>query len=122
VDVEPSHWLEILHNNPVLLVIVGGMVGGNAATQTVKLTYLAWFKVDAVEMDRYRISVMWLAVLTTFLLTNRLWEAFIGEKGTGLRHVAALIAALASPYVYRGAKAAVAWKFPEWAAKWGDHE
>lgn len=121
MDFEPSHWLEILRNNPVLVVMLGGLVGGNAITQTVKLTYLAWFKVAAVDMDRYRVSVMWLAVLTTFLLTNRLWEAFIGGKDTGLRHVAGLIVALASPWVYRVVKAGVAWKWPDFAAKWGDH-
>ena len=122
MEFEPEKWLEILKHNPVLVVMLGGLIGGNAITQTVKLTYLAWFKVEAVDMARYRVSVMWLAVLTTFLLTNRLWEMFIGERDTGLRHVSGLIVALASPWVYRGVKAGVAWKFPEWTARWGDHE
>ena len=32
MDFEPSHWLEILRNNPVLVVMLGGLVGGNAIT------------------------------------------------------------------------------------------
>ena len=65
-------------------------------------------------------SLALLGLAATFLFTNRLWMAFIGDTHTGLRHIAALIVALACPYVYRIVKAIVAWKWPKVAEKMGD--
>ena len=122
MEIDFGHWLEIYKNNPVLLVLTGGMVGGSAVTQAVKATYLAWItKASAVSVTRYRNTCMWLAILLTFYLTNRFWMLYIGDNGTGLRHMACSISAFASPFVYKGVKALISVKWPNFAAKWGDN-
>jgi hypothetical protein len=103
MDFHPSLWAEVFRQNPVLAVLLGGLVGGLAVTQTAKVLYLQ-YKLGTLPVTdhRYSLSVYALALLSTFLFTNRLWEFLIGEKQSGLRHVVSLIAGLACPYVFQG--------------------
>ena len=122
MDFEPGKWLQIIQDHPVILVLFGGLVGGSAFTQVIKITYLAMVDpLHAVSVQRYRASSMWLAILATFFFTNRLWEFLIGQLHTGFRHVVAVIAAFAAPFVYKGLKALVATRWPNFAASWGDN-
>lgn len=118
IEFHPDQWLEIFKNNPVLIVLVAGTVGGTAATQIVKQLWLAFFNAQ-VATARYKAIVRLVAVLATFAFTNELWETFIGEHGSGLRHVVSLTSAVASPFTYVMVRAAIAWKFPAFAARLG---
>jgi hypothetical protein len=126
-EFHPDQWLAILRGNPVLLVLLGGMIGGTAFTQTAKLFYLAFPSVlglagsGSVSEARYNFSITVLASMATFAITDWLWLVIIHDTGTGLRHPVSLVAAVACPYAYKGVKALVAWKFPAFAAKWGDN-
>ena len=116
-DFKPELWLRILHDNPVLIVLIAGALGGSALTQAIKLSYLAWFK-QPVTDARFHNSVMWLAIVATFALTNALWEGLIGETHSGLRHVVSAVAGMSAPLSYKTVKALVAWKWPGFAERW----
>jgi hypothetical protein len=119
-EFHPDQWLRIAQEHPVILVLIGGALGGSALTQAVKLTYLAWCQGMHPQITdaRFRNSVMWLAILSTFLFTNELWENLIGEHGSGLRHVVSVTSGISAPLTYKTVRALVAWKFPGFAAKW----
>jgi len=120
-EFHPDQWLRIMSDYPVLLVLLAGLVGGAGVTQLVKRTYLGFVAAaDRVSEPRYRVSVMWLAVLSTGLLTGRIWDMMIGDHHTGLHHAVAVVAGVSAPYVYRITKAVVGWKFPAFAKAWGD--
>ena len=118
-EFHPSEWLDIIRHEPVIVVLIGGILGGICLTQTVKKTYLT-FQPNLVSDARYRISVYWFAMLSTGILSNYLWFYMSITTGTGLRHVVATIDACAAPYVYQGAKALVATRWPNFAKHWGD--
>lgn len=118
-EFHPEQWLEIARHNPVLVVLFGGQLGGAALTQAAKRTYVAWANGSKISDKRYANSVMWFAILWTFIATNALWEAMIGDHSSGLRHVVSGIAAVAAPFaVYPLVRWAVAKKFPDFADKW----
>jgi hypothetical protein len=105
MDFHPSLWADVFRQNPVLMVLLGGLVGGLALTQTVKVLYLQ-YKLGTLPVTdgRYSGSLYLLALLSTAFFTNRLWEFIIGEHGSGLRHLVALIAGLACPYVFKAGR------------------
>jgi hypothetical protein len=119
-EFHPDQWLRMLQQYPVLQVLLGGAIGGTCFTQLVKKSAAA-FAPLAISDRRYRVSVLWLSVLSTFSTTNWLWLGIIHDTGTGLRHVVSIIAGVSSPFSYDGMRALVAWKFPEFAAKWGSN-
>ena len=116
-----TEWIEFGAREPVLLILLGGIFGGAAFTQLVKLTFLA-FTETPVPTKRYRASVRWLAVLSTASTTNWLWLAILAHSGGGLRHAASAVAGVCAPFAYTGAKALVATRWPEFAKHWGDGE
>ena len=116
----PDQWLEILQHNPVLIVLLAGAAGGMAFTQIIKSLYLA-FRTTAISRARYMSSVRLLAVIATYVLTNLLWSQIIGELHSGLRHIVGLTSGLIAPFLYSIVKAAIAVKWPTFAAKLGDN-
>lgn len=124
-EFHPTQWLDLLTHYPVVLVLLCGQVGGIALAQVAKKNYLDWSaRPDTparVPDRRYRAGVRTLSCVATFAFTQLLWVMVIPVHDTGLHWVAAAIAGVTSPWVYSGARAAVAWKFPDFASKWGDH-
>jgi len=125
-EFHPDQWLDLLAHYPVLVVLLCGQIGGICFTQLVKKNYLDWSaRPDTpprVPDGRYRASVRTLSALATFAATNALWVLVIHHQNTGLHWVASIIAGVTSPWVYTGARAGVAWRFPEFAKKWGDND
>jgi hypothetical protein len=105
MEFHPSQWVDVFRQNPVLSVLLGGLVGGLTFTQTIKVLYNG-FKLSSVPVSdgRYTASLYALALIATFFFTNRLWEFIIGERGSGLRHIVAVIAGLACPYVFKACR------------------
>lgn len=93
-------------------------MGGVAFTQTVKLIWYT-FGIE-IGVKWYRLSVTIFATLSTFAVTQHLWDVFGLTTGTGLKHVGSAISAVAAPYTYKGAKALVATRWPNFARSWGD--
>ena len=123
MDFDPRHWIEFLGTHPVVLVAILGWVSGMAATQAVKMTWLAWGNTSIVSRARYRNACMWLAVLSTGAITHFWWMYVIGANGSshGLREIASTSNGVVSPFLYWGLKTGLRiWK-PEWAAKIGDN-
>jgi hypothetical protein len=106
----------LLARFPMLLVVVLGQAFGGAFTQTVKKTYLA-FQPQAVNRHRYRISVWWLAVISTYLFTVILWHQVVGHSGA--EEIISIGFGLLSPPMYNLTRRIVQWKFPLLASKWG---
>jgi hypothetical protein len=123
-EFHPDQWLDLLTHYPVVVVLLCGQVGGISFTQLVKKNYLDWSQrpdtPPRVPDGRYRASVRTLSAVATFGFTQVLWIMVIQVHNTGLHWVAAVIAGVTSPWVYTGAHAAVRWKFPEFAKRWGD--
>lgn len=117
-EFHPSDWLAILQQEPVILVLLGGMIGGIALTQTAKLTWYT-FNIE-VGVRPYRLGATIFATVATFTITDYLWSELGLTTGTGLKHVTSFISAIAAPYTYKAAKALVATRWPNFAAKWGD--
>lgn len=117
-DFHPSQWVQVFRDNPVLMILLGGTVGGVALTQTLKLI---WFTLEIDVGKRwYNLGVVIFATGSTYIFTDQLWLGFNLTTGTGLRHIVSLISAIAAPYTYKGTKALVATRWPNFAAKWGD--
>lgn len=105
-------WADVFHRYPVLIVLAAGCAGGIAITEFAKRAYKAWsLGTQPIPDARYDLGVTTHAILWAFYFTNRLWQYVIGENGTGLRHLVALIAGVCCPLVYSlGMMAIQAWK------------
>lgn len=123
-EFKPSEWLDLLTHYPVVIVLLVGQIAAVAFTQLVKKTYLDWSaRPDTpprVADGRYKASVRLLSCLSAFIATNALWLVIIPIHNTGLHWVASVIAGVTSPWLYTLARALVAWKFPDFAKRWGD--
>ena len=120
MDVHIPNWrevLELITRFPVILVILLGQLFGAGFTQLVKKTYLAWTS-EPVSDARYKISVRWLSVLSTYFFTVLLWHGMLAHQGAEEIICAGL--GFISPLVYDGTRAMIAWKWPQFAAKWGE--
>lgn len=120
MDIHIPDWHEIAElftRFPVLLVMLLGQIFGTAFTQLVKKTYIA-FSPHRVSLPRYRVSVRWLSALATYLFSVLLWDGMLGHSGA--EEIVCIGAAFASPLAYDGVRAVVAWKWPDFAVKWGD--
>jgi len=111
--------MEIVLRFPVLLVATLGQVFGGSFTQIVKKTYLAWANGSRVSEPRYRASVRWLSVLSTYFFTVVLWHQSLPH--TGYEEIASVGLGFLSPLLYDLTKMLVRWKFPDFAASWGDN-
>jgi hypothetical protein len=116
---DADHWLSILHREPVVLILMAGLLAGSGLAQTVKKLYLGYFP-KGISDARYRATMNVLAIACTYLITLALWREVIPTDGSGLERVSSLASALCAPLAYKLTKALVAWKFPDFAAKWGD--
>lgn len=119
MDIDPKQWFEIAIHNPIILVLLGGLLFGIGFTQLIKKTWLAFGDTTKVSPRRYDVSVMWLSVASTFLSTHTLWLAVIPVDTHGLNRAVSIIAGFGSPKIYDWARALIAWKFPALAAKLG---
>lgn len=120
MDFDVSKWFDVFQRNPVLIVALGGLLIGIAFTQAVKKTWLAFGNINAISIDRYQVSCMWLAILSSFFATHMLWSAFIREDAYGMNRAVSLLVSIPAPLTYKLIKAVVAWKFPSFAKLWGD--
>lgn len=109
----------LLAQFPILMVLLGGMVVGNGFTQIIKKTYLAFRPLGGHDVTdaRYRISIRWLAAISTYGFTLWLWHGLL--KAEGPAEVVSIGTAFASPLLYDVLRALVGWKFPEFAKRWG---
>ena len=121
MDFDPPHWLEIARNNPVLTLLVIGMVGGAGAAQFVKMAFLAFGNTSSITVARYRFTMYMLAFLFTACITHALWNEEIPPPYHGLDDTASIVNGFICPYAYRAIKALVAWKMPKFAEGWGDN-
>ena len=110
-DLDVEKWIKIARTNPILLAMGGGLLIGIAVTQLVKSTWLAFGDTTLINKARYRVTCMWLAVVTTFLSTHYLWNAIIPTEAPLLNKTVSLGMALTSPLMYRAIKAALPEKY-----------
>lgn len=120
MDFDTQKWLDIAKGNPVLVILVAGLIAGSGVAQMIKLMYIAICDTQRISEARYRAGMNALSILSTYLLTYMLWHAMIPEDSHGLGKVASLLSAFSAPFAYKTAKALIAWKFPDLAAKMGD--
>jgi hypothetical protein len=121
-DFNPATWIELLKHNPVLEVILGGLLLGTAITQAVKKTWLAFADTTRITQARYRVSCMWLAILSTMFATYVMFHTIIaGVDAHGLGKVVAVSSGIAAPLVYVWTRALIKWKFPALAAAMSDN-
>lgn len=120
-EFKPDEWLGILHNYPVLWILFGGLLGGSAVTQLLKMTLLAIVDTTRIRLYTYRAVMYWLATVFTGFLTFYLWRSALPTGAYGLERMSSIIIGLSSPYAYRFVKALVGWKFPGFANRWGDN-
>lgn len=98
---------------PVLAVLLGGFLFGSGFTQMIKRTYIAYRPLggEPVSQNRFRVSVRWLATLSTYLFTVELWHTFLEHNGA--EEVVSIGTAFSSPVIYDCGRALIAWKFPD---------
>jgi hypothetical protein len=111
--------LDALARFPVVVVVAAGMLFGGGFTQLVKKTYLA-FAGGTVSVARYRITVRWLAALSTYSFTIILWHETLGHSG--YEQIVAIGSGAAAPLCYDLLKAGLKWKWPQLTAGWGDDD
>ncbi len=117
--IDIDRWADIIHRFPVLLVIGVGLLAGVGLTQIAKQGYLA-FAVKRMSLARYRFCVNTLAAASTAIATYWCWRCVVPLESKGLGHLVAATTGVCAPLVYKGVKAIVAVKWPDFAAKWGD--
>ena len=111
--------LDALARFPVIVVLVAGLFFGGGFTQLVKKTYLA-VDAGAVSAARYRISVRWLAAVSTYAFTILLWHQIIGHSG--YEEIVCIGTGFAAPLSYDLLKAGLKWKWPQLTQGWGDED
>ena len=109
--------LEALTRLPILWVLGGGMLAGVSSTQFLKQGWLAFGDTTRVTERRFAFGVRSFSASSTWLFTLGLWHNEL--KHGGLEEWVCAGWGIASPVVYDGLRAAVSWKFPEFAAHWG---
>jgi hypothetical protein len=104
---------------PVIAVLLAGVLFGTGFTQMVKKTYAASQSaaMNPVSEARFRISIRWLSVVSTFAFSLWLWHEFLMH--TGGEEVLCAGTAFLSPLIYDWTRALIAWKFPSLVASWG---
>jgi hypothetical protein len=117
IHIEWHEIFEALVRFPVLLVLLGGQIAGTSFVQAVKKTWSAFYQVNSITIERYKVSVMWLSILATYCFSLWLWHGMLGHMG--VEEVVCVVNGVASPWVYKAVKALVRTKFPAFAAKWG---
>ena len=112
----------LLKQYPVILVLLCGMLFGTGLTQGIKKSYLIWMPIASkpVSYARYKLSVRWLAALSTYAFTLWSWHVFIGHSGA--EELVSAGWALFSPLVYDGLRAVLAWKYPDLAKHLGSSD
>lgn len=123
MDLDIGHWLEIFKHNPVLIVLVAGLLAGTFVTQAIKYTYLS-LSPGKVSNARYSVGVWWLAILLSAAFTKWFWIALLPTEFNlhGLGNVVSITAGFGSPCLYWLAKRLLSWWKPDLAAKLGDNE
>ncbi len=114
--------LETFVRLPVLWVLGGGMLFGLSATQFVKKGWLAFGSTEKVTEPRFTFSIRALSALLTWLFSLGLWHNQLDHTSAGLEEWVTAGWGIACPVVYDLLRAAVAWKFPDFAAHWGAPE
>ena len=111
--------IEIFTSHPIFIVVIFGQLFGFSFTQMIKKTYMAFrAETNPVSIKRYQISVLWLAVCSTFFFTIILWRRIVGHDGFEI--VVSAGCGFFAPVDYRIVKGIIAWKFPGLADKFGD--
>lgn len=120
-DFNPATWFDLLKHNPIAQVMLGGLLAGSGITQAVKKTWLAFGDASKISVARYRASCMWLAMLSTTMITYGLFHAIIFVDPHGLAKAVALVTGLPAPLAYNAVRAFARWKFPAFAAAMSDN-
>lgn len=121
MDFNLGHWLEIFRSNPILMVLLGGLVAGTVVTQAIKFTYLKLFPKDVTDA-RYSIGVWWLAILSSGAFTQWFWMAIMPADIHGhlLSYLTSITAGFLSPCLYWLGKRLLGWWKPDLAKRLGD--
>ena len=119
MSIDPGFIVELLKHQPWIWILLTGSVFGVGLTQLIKQTWLSLGDVSAVSSERYKIGVRWLAALTTYGFTLGLWHSVLSHGA--LEEIICAGWALFQPLLYDGIRALVATRWPDFAAKWGNH-
>ena len=118
MSIDFHFFVDLLTRWPVLWVLAGGAVFGMGLSQLIKQTWLQ-FGSTTVSAQRYRVSVRWLAALTTYGFTMGLWHSTLSH--TGIEEWVCAGWGLFQPVLYDALRALVAVRWPDFAAKWGSN-
>jgi hypothetical protein len=121
LDFKPGLWLQAFADNPVVVILLFGLLSGNGFAQAVKLTYLGFGDPEKITRARYRATMNWLAITSTFLFTYLFWRSYAPQGAHGLERLSSLGTGFSSPFVYKAVRALADRFCPGFAAKWGDN-
>jgi hypothetical protein len=119
MNIDPVFIVELIKRWPWLWVLAAGSVFGLGLTQLIKQSWLTFGNVAAVSRERYKLGVRWLAALTTYLFSLGIWHSVLDHGA--LEEWICAGWALVQPLLYDAIRALVATRWPDFAAKWGNH-